>query len=297
MKNLLNFGWNRTKLNGSITFTLSLCLSLFLCCTTSCSSPPTQGNIQIEQGERAYKTGVSALEMWRYDVALSQFMEALRWNQSVENPTGILKSLHAIAATFEAKGDMVAAIESASAAIRFGLQDAKVDSLPDREIWNPIWIESYWVRATLRAQNKQLIEAQEDLNAYTSRISSEKLSDVIEKVKNLKAFIAIQQEDWNAAESFAQSVLEKLKHSPPSIDYATALQRLAEAHEGQAELVESIEFWEKSLNANRSLGRSQRMILALEGLARVHATLNQLEISSVYAERAQTLTSALAPTH
>ena len=112
--------------------------------------------MQIEQGERSYQTGVAAMEMWRYDVALSQFMESLRWSQSVENPEGILKALHAIAATFEAKGDLDSAIESASAAIRFGLQDAELRSLPDREIWSPLWIESYWVRATLKAQNQQL---------------------------------------------------------------------------------------------------------------------------------------------
>jgi len=254
--------------------------------------------MQIEQGERSYQTGVAALEMWRYDVALSQFMESLRWSQSVENPEGILKALHAIAATFEAKGDLDSAIESASAAIRFGLQDAKLSSLPDRESWSLLWIESYWVRATLKAQNQQLAEAQEDLSSYTSQLSAEKLRGAaFGKINNLKAFIAIQEEDWDTAENLALSVLEKQKSKTPTIDHATALQRLAEAHQGKGELSESIAFWEKSLNANRSLGRSERMVVALEGLAKAHAALNQPESSAVYTERAQTLKSALAPTN
>ena len=253
--------------------------------------------MQLEQGERSYQTGVAALEMWRYDVALSQFMESLRWSQSVENPEGILKALHAIAATFELKGDLDSAIESASAAIRFGLQDAELHSLPNREIWSPLWIESYWVRATLKAQNQQLAEAQEDLSAYTSQLSPEKLhGDAFGKINNLKAFIAIQEQNWETAENLARSVLEKQKTKTPTNDHATALQRLAEAHEGKGELNESIEFWEKSLRDNRSLGRSERMVLALEGLARVHSALNQPEPSAVYAERAQTLKAALAPT-
>lgn len=254
--------------------------------------------MQVEQGERSYQTGLAALEMWRYDVALSQFMESLRWSQSVENPEGILKALHAIAATFEAKGNLDSAIESASAAIRFGLQDSELLSLPNREIWNPIWIESYWVRATLKAQNQQLSEAQEDLSAYASQLSPEQLRGAaFGKINNLKAFIAIQEEHWDTAENLALSVLEKQKSKTTTIDQATALQRLAEAHEGKGELSKATKFWEKSLEANRFLGRSERMVLALEGLARVHADLNQPEASSVYMERAQTLKSALAPTN
>lgn len=298
MKNFLSFDWNRKTANDSLTITLSLYLYLCLAlcvCTTSCSSPPTQRTMQLEQGERSYQTGVAALEMWRYDVALSQFMESLRWSQSVENPEGILRALHAIAATFEAKGDLDSAIESSSAAVRFGLQDAELHSLPNRETWSPLWIESYWVRATLKAQSKQLEQAQQDLSTYISLLSPEKLrGSAFCKINNLKAFIAIQEQNWETAENLAWSVLEKQKSATTTIDSATALQRLAEANEGRGELSDSITFWEKSLDANRSLGRSERMVLALEGLARVHSALNHPEPSAIYAERAQTLKSALA---
>ncbi len=259
------------------------------------STDPSPQIMQTEQGERAYQTGVAAMEMWRYDVALGQFMDSLRWNQSVENAAGILKALHAITATFQAKGELESALESANTAIRLGLSPDSAIGFPNPEIWRPLWVESYWIRATIHARISELDQAQSDLTTYIQELEGRNDSSQDQKIANLQSFIALKRSNPEQALVHAEAALRLAgneKDSSP--ETATAWQRLAEAQEALEDLNNAEKSWSQSLQLNRKLGRSDRMITALEGLARIQELQNQPDAAQEYRQRAQTIQSALS---
>lgn len=261
------------------------------CSTASKESSPA---IQTDQGERAYQTGVAAFEMWRYDVALDQFMDSLRWHQSVENAEGILKALHAITATFQEKEDWNAALESIQTAIRLGQISDTSAGYSNPEKWRPLWVESFWIRATIQARTGQLAEAGKDLDAYTALLKQEKMRVQEQKIANLRSFIALYENQTDQALNYANQAIQlKNKSSSDIRETATAWQRLAEAQEAMGDWEAAEASWTTTLRLNREAGRSQRIITALEGLARVNESQGQTDPSQRFKERAQTIRAAM----
>lgn len=261
------------------------------CSTASKESSPA---IQTEQGERAYQTGVAAFEMWRYDVALAQFMDSLRWHQSVENAEGILKALHAITATFQEKDDWNAALESIQTAIRLGQHSDTSAGYSNPEKWRPLWVESFWIRATIQSRIGQLAEASKDLDAYTALLKQEKIRARDQKIANLRSFIALQDNQKDQALNYANQAIQLKNESSSDIrETATAWQRLAEAQEAMGDWEEAEASWVIALRLNKEAGRSQRIIAALEGLARVKDSQGQAEPAQRFKERAETIRAAL----
>lgn len=296
MKSTFNFRKIRSGSGRGSSKLAKLCWIAFLlnftwlqaCSTTKSESPKV---MQSEQGERAYQTGVAALEMWRYDVALAQFMDSLRWHQSVENAEGMLKALHAITATFQEKEDWNAALESIQTAVRLGQHPDSATGFSNPERWRPLWVESFWIRATILAQNGQPNEASKDLDVYIALLKEENLRSQDQKVANLRSFIALKENSPDRALNYARQAIQLGDTS--NAETATAWQRLAEAQEALSDMESAETSWTTSLQLNRKLGRSDRIIAALEGLARVKQSQDKAEAAQQFSDRAETIRAAL----
>lgn len=245
------------------------------------SAPPVrpateESAIQWNQrGQEAYRHG-------DLKPALAAYEEALRLYSSIEQGAGMGVALLNVAIVHHRLGDRAAAANALDRIFAAGGV-----AIPER-----YRAEAAYLRAHLDFEVGDIARARNWIERAQT-LCTEANCDVLGRLPNLKARMALARDDVSTAEAEARRGLDVNRRRGDAVEEANSLRLLADAVARRGQYPQAFAFYEQALTLDKNAGEPRKIVLDLIGAGRSLAAQGRTSEAGEYAERARRVAESI----
>jgi tetratricopeptide (TPR) repeat protein len=250
---------------------------ILLVFVAACGSPPPRQPFALEQASKADQAAHRALHDGDLMRARELFRQTMLMQQSLDNlPASAMAAIN-LSYVFHKLGDDGAALLLLDDVLRQG----------DAQIPSDLRTAAAFRKGIILADNGKAAEAESALQL--ANLSCNKPCAFTAGINNLRARLALDKGDFEAALSMAKSVISAAGEK----DELANAQRIAAAAVSALDQNEAaLEYYSAALQLDKELALSARIYEDLTGIAKVLEKLGRKPEADGYARRAETVKAA-----